>query len=164
MKKILLSCFLTLILSFSMGMSVFASTNDTTVNLPKTTAKEHITFDPQTRINSDGTFSFYIHSQLNSSAFKVSSSDVTLKAFAYLNNSQDEWLPDQTCAYTVKMVKSSWFGSTLISLNCVTGTQSSGSTNNASTSDKYVLVVTKSGGEGYYLDGNGSISNFSGHT
>lgn len=162
MKKLILALLMSFILVFSMSISVLASApdNEDSVGIDP---KEHITFGPQTRINSDGTFTFYIHSQLNSNDFKVSASDVTLTSFAYLNDIQDNWISNQTCAYTVKMVKSGLWGNTLISLSCVTGSQSSGSTNSATTSDKYSLVISKSGGEGYYLDGKGTVSNFAGH-
>lgn len=143
-------------------MPVFAASGDA-YNPAEIDPKEHITFGPQTRINSDGTFTFYIHSQLVSSPFKVSNSSVTLKSFSNLNNAQDQYISNQTCAYSVSMKKTGVWGSQLISLSCVTGTESSGSTNSASTSDKYELVITKTGSNGYYLDGRGSLTNFDGH-
>lgn len=151
--KKLLSLAICLMLAICLTSAAFADTSD---------GNQYIRFDvPQTRIDSNGNFSFQIAASLVSDDFKIQSANTTttISVYATLLNGSFNPIYSTNCEYRVTL-QHGFFGITDFSINAVTGKSYSGSSNSLDPNATYRMLITKSGSEGYYVEGTGTISNF----
>lgn len=120
--------------------------------------------DPKERINSEGEFTFNVHSAVQGNKFKVNSSTVTIRVEATTRNSQNQPTNGKV-TYNVYMKHGLW-GNTVLEVTGITNDGSrSNSASNLDTNATYYLRVhsqaNASDYNNYYVVGSGTVSNVS---
>lgn len=118
---------------------------------------------PLTRINSNGAFSFTVHTQVSGNKFSLSKSSTYISASASVKPYNAQYTPNSSLDYDIILVEDSFFAPAKLTISGTTGKSVSGSKSGLDTSKKYYIKVkaygSDSDNQNYYVSGSGSVSN-----